>query len=189
MRKCGDVRNARVIKEAIHEERRRFQSRSNRKLANNRANAAAAFSCDRRKDRHVWQASEAAAVRLYHRLVCSLGQMEVYCSLSFFFLNAPFIKRSTAAQANEMNLELRSCTIVMFQSSSRPKFFPVMRLRSANVSAGVSGVRVTYSQLQQVVQQSFAFALDEGVGAAGFGYSDPGQSGFLGVGRRGQSVK
>lgn len=48
---------------------------------------------------------------------------------------------------------------------------------------------LSYRQLQQVVQQSFAFALDEGVGAARFGYSDPGQSGFLGVGREGYRIK
>lgn len=54
----------------------------------------------------------------------------------------------------------------------------------------VEGVRgLSYRQLQQVVEQSFAFALDEGVGAARFGYSDPGQSGFLGVGRRGHRIK
>lgn len=48
---------------------------------------------------------------------------------------------------------------------------------------------LSYRQLQQVVEQSFAFALDEGVGAAGFGYSDPGQSGFLGVGRKGSAYQ
>lgn len=45
----------------------------------------------------------------------------------------------------------------------------------------------SYRQLQQVVEQSSAFALDEGVGAAGFGNPDPGQSGFLGVGGKGSA--
>lgn len=49
---------------------------------------------------------------------------------------------------------------------------------------------LSYRQLQQFVEQSVVFALDEGVGAAGLGYSYPGQSGFLGVGRRrGHSIR
>lgn len=43
---------------------------------------------------------------------------------------------------------------------------------------------LSHRQLQQFVEKSVAFALKEGVGAAGLGYSYPGQSGFLGVGRR-----
>lgn len=42
----------------------------------------------------------------------------------------------------------------------------------------------SHRQFQQFVEQSVAFAVHEGVGAAGLGYSYPGQSGFLGVGRR-----
>lgn len=53
----------------------------------------------------------------------------------------------------------------------------------------LGGSGLAYRKLQQVVQQSFTFALDEGVGAARFGYSDPGQSGFLGVGRKGHRIK
>lgn len=49
---------------------------------------------------------------------------------------------------------------------------------------------LSHRQLEQFVEQSVVFALDEGVGAAGLGYSYPGQSGFLGVGRRrGQSIR
>lgn len=44
---------------------------------------------------------------------------------------------------------------------------------------------LSHRQLQQFVQRPVVFALDEGIGAAGLGYSYPGQSGFLGVGRRG----
>lgn len=54
-------------------------------------------------------------------------------------------------------------------------------------SQGVRGR--SYRQLKQFVEQSVAFALDEGVGAAGLGYSYPGQSGFLSVGRRGHSIR
>lgn len=48
---------------------------------------------------------------------------------------------------------------------------------------------LSYRQLQQFVEQSVAFALEEGVGAAGLGYSNPGQSGFLGVGGRSHSIR
>ncbi len=55
---------------------------------------------------------------------------------------------------------------------------------------GFQGVRgPSHRQLQQFVEQSVAFALDEGVGASRLGYSYPGQSRFLGVGRRGHSIR
>lgn len=49
---------------------------------------------------------------------------------------------------------------------------------------------LSHRQLKQVVEQSVVLALEEGVAAAGLGYSYPGQSGFLGVGRRrGHSIR
>lgn len=59
------------------------------------------------------------------------------------------------------------------------------------VSQVFGGVRdFSHRQLQQFVEQSVVFALKEGVGAAGLGYSYPGESGFLGVGRRrGHSIR
>lgn len=70
-----------------------------------------------------------------------------------------------------------------FEKTSHKSLRPLHRLR------GVRGG--SHRQLQQLVEQSVAFALDEGVGAARLGYSYPCQSGFLGVGRRrrGQSVR
>lgn len=41
-----------------------------------------------------------------------------------------------------------------------------------------------HRQLQQLVEQSVALAVQEGVGAAGLGYSYSGQSGFLGRGKK-----
>lgn len=49
---------------------------------------------------------------------------------------------------------------------------------------------LSHRQLQQFAEHAVAFALDEGVGAAGLGYSYPGQSGFLRkVRRKGQRVR
>lgn len=55
----------------------------------------------------------------------------------------------------------------------------------------LGGVRgLSHRQLQQFVEQPVAFALDEGVGTAGLGYSYPGQSGFLcKVRRKGQRIR
>lgn len=49
---------------------------------------------------------------------------------------------------------------------------------------------LSHRQLQQFAQHAVASALDEGVGAAGLGYSYPGQSGFLRkVRRKGQRIR
>lgn len=55
----------------------------------------------------------------------------------------------------------------------------------------LGGVRgLSHRQLQQFVEQPVPFALDEGVGTAGLGYSYPGQSGFLRkVRRKGQRIR
>lgn len=174
--KCSDVRKTVLRKQPIHEKQQWCQAGSSKKT-------------QLRKCLYFWLCycgSDGGHIRFLLELEGQtyLASIEVgWCRLMFAaFVNAPFIKRSPTAQA--IFRQNRLCDDFSFD------LWPKFSCNDCVLSEAFRGVKsLSYRQLQQVVEQSFAFALDEGVGAAGFGYPDPGQPGFLDVGRRGQHIK